>query len=100
MAVYVRAGYPAYVEVVWKNKGPIAYAPAFRLDLRRSALVSFWTEGDPLQVTPAQPDETVTDLIYCMVPSEWKGDPGLDWKLHVIGIGPAVRSGSNGFVVL
>ena len=100
MPISVRAGDPAYVLVVWKNKGALPYAPIFRLDLRCSAFLSGWNEGERLQASLAQPGETVTNQIYCVVPEGWEGDPGLDWKFHVIGIDAPVRSGSNGFAVL
>ena len=100
MAIYVKAGAPAYVVVNWKNKGAASYAPSFRLDLRRSGALAGWTEGLVLKVSSAQPGMVVSDVIYCQVPPGWSGDPSVDWKLHVIGIKPPVASGTGGFAIL
>lgn len=107
--ISVDANTPVVMLVTWKNVGPTAAQPSFRLDLRISRACPWyypvcsafdtWQEGDPLRAPVADPGEQKTTFIRS-IPVPWEDSGTLfDVQVMLLGRRAPIAYIENAFVV-
>ncbi len=82
MAILIEPGKTIGARLLWRNRGPLLYAPQMRLHLRNSDFGATWQEGPWVRSPQALPGGSVAVEVVQGVPDNWD-DKLIDVRVEI-----------------